>query len=161
MPAGWEETDHSSGGAWKSKWPSWAFRPNEPCDFCGRKATLTMLRHWPQFVPNMSTRHPRTLSSTSSSSQETDDHILARQVKHVVTIESVVKPIRFHVGFVTQSAVSQTDRSAGRWWLSSSSAAWLKFSVTDLLNWPRQVSDYSTEINQCPVEGARSLSLSR
>ena len=29
------------------------------------KQHWTMLRHWSQFVPNMSTRHPRTLSSTS------------------------------------------------------------------------------------------------
>ena len=25
---------------WKSRWPSWAFRPNEPYGFCGRKAIL-------------------------------------------------------------------------------------------------------------------------
>ena len=25
---------------WKSRWPSWAFRPNELYGFCGRKATL-------------------------------------------------------------------------------------------------------------------------
>ena len=30
----------SSGTVWKSRWPSWAFRPNEPYGFCGRKATL-------------------------------------------------------------------------------------------------------------------------
>ena len=30
----------SSGAVWKSKWPSWAFRPNDPYGFCGRKATL-------------------------------------------------------------------------------------------------------------------------
>ena len=30
----------SSGAAWKSRWPSWAFRPNEPYGFCGRKAIL-------------------------------------------------------------------------------------------------------------------------
>ena len=30
----------SSGGVWKSRWPSWAPRPNEPYVFCGRKATL-------------------------------------------------------------------------------------------------------------------------
>ena len=30
----------SSGAVWKSKWPSWAFRHNEPYGFCGRKATL-------------------------------------------------------------------------------------------------------------------------
>ena len=30
----------SSGGVWKSRWPSWAPRPNEPYGFCGRKATL-------------------------------------------------------------------------------------------------------------------------
>ena len=31
---------HSSGAVWKSRWPSWAPRPNEPCGFCGRKGTL-------------------------------------------------------------------------------------------------------------------------
>ena len=30
----------SSGAAWKSKWPSWAFHPNEHYGFCGRKAAL-------------------------------------------------------------------------------------------------------------------------
>ena len=30
----------SSGAVWKSRWPSWAFRPNESYGFCGRKATL-------------------------------------------------------------------------------------------------------------------------
>ena len=31
---------HSSGAVWKSRWPSWAVRPNEPYGFRGRKATL-------------------------------------------------------------------------------------------------------------------------
>ena len=53
MPA---PLSQSSGAVWKSKWPSWAFRPNEPYGFCGRKAKYwTMLRHWSQFVPNVST----------------------------------------------------------------------------------------------------------
>ena len=30
----------SSEAVWKSRWPSWAFRPIEPYGFCGRKATL-------------------------------------------------------------------------------------------------------------------------
>ena len=30
----------SSGAVWKSRWPSWAPRPNEPYGFCGPKATL-------------------------------------------------------------------------------------------------------------------------
>ena len=51
------------GAVWKSRWPSWAPRPNELYGFCGRKATMN---HWSQFVPNMPTRHPRTLSSTLS-----------------------------------------------------------------------------------------------
>ena len=34
----------SSGVVWKSRWPSWAFRPNEPYGFCGRKATLNRAR---------------------------------------------------------------------------------------------------------------------
>ena len=44
---------------------AWAFRPNEPYGFYGRKATLNraglmlgslgIVRHWSQFVPNMST----------------------------------------------------------------------------------------------------------
>ena len=36
----WQRTTEQpkcSGAVWKSRWPSWAFRPNEP--FCGRKAT--------------------------------------------------------------------------------------------------------------------------
>ena len=34
------KTDQSSGTVWKPRWPSWAFRPNEPYGFCGRKAKL-------------------------------------------------------------------------------------------------------------------------
>ena len=30
----------SSGAVWKSRWPSWTPRPNEPNGFCGRKAAL-------------------------------------------------------------------------------------------------------------------------
>ena len=30
----------SSEAVWKSRWPFWAFRLNEPYGFCGRKATL-------------------------------------------------------------------------------------------------------------------------
>ena len=30
--------NHSSGDVWESRWPSWAFRPNEPYGFRGRKA---------------------------------------------------------------------------------------------------------------------------
>ena len=30
----------SSGAVWKSRWPCWAFRPNEPYGFRGRKAIL-------------------------------------------------------------------------------------------------------------------------
>ena len=33
-------TPQSSGAVWKSRWPSRAFRPNEPYGFCRRKATL-------------------------------------------------------------------------------------------------------------------------
>ena len=36
----WSSHWQSSGVMWKSKWLSWAFRPNEPYGFCGRKATL-------------------------------------------------------------------------------------------------------------------------
>ena len=34
---------HSSGAVWRSRWPSWAFRPNERDGFCGRKATLNQI----------------------------------------------------------------------------------------------------------------------
>ena len=30
----------ASAAVWKSRWPSWAPRPNKPYGFCGRKATL-------------------------------------------------------------------------------------------------------------------------
>ena len=48
-----------------SRWPSWAFRPNEPCGFRGRKA---ILKHAPALVsacPYYVNRHPRTLSNTT------------------------------------------------------------------------------------------------
>ena len=57
---GWRR--QSSGAVWKSRWPSWAFRPNEPYGFCGRKATLVTI------CPHYVNRHPRTWSATSSSS---------------------------------------------------------------------------------------------
>ena len=46
----------SSRAVWRSRWPSWACRPNEPYGFCGRKATLNraVLRHWSVFIPNIS-----------------------------------------------------------------------------------------------------------
>ena len=55
---------------WKSRWPSLAPHPNEPYQVSvDVKQQWTMHRYWSQFVPNItSTRHPRTLSSTSSSS---------------------------------------------------------------------------------------------
>ena len=45
----------SSGRAvWKSRWPSWAPRPNEPFGFCGRKAALNyayaLVSVCPQYV---------------------------------------------------------------------------------------------------------------
>ena len=72
----------SSGAVWKSRWLSWAACPNEPYSFCGRKATLNHAMS--QFVPNMSTQHPRTLSSTSSS----DERSISLQSKND---EEVVK----------------------------------------------------------------------
>ena len=33
-------THHSSGAVWEPRWPSWAFRPNEPSGFRGRKDLL-------------------------------------------------------------------------------------------------------------------------
>ena len=36
----WARHVQSSGAVSKSRWPTWAFRPNEPYGFCGRKATL-------------------------------------------------------------------------------------------------------------------------
>ena len=42
----------SSGGVWKSRWPSWAFRPNDrPYGFCGRKATLNHASALVTFCP--------------------------------------------------------------------------------------------------------------
>ena len=56
-------SSQSSGAGWKSRWPSWAPRAVDV------KQHWTMLTHWSQFVPNTSTRHPRTLNSTSSSNE--------------------------------------------------------------------------------------------
>ena len=54
---------------WKSRWPSWAPRPNKPYGFCGRrKATLNHAYALVTVCPWYVSRHPRTLSSASSSS---------------------------------------------------------------------------------------------
>ena len=50
---------------WKSRWPSWAFRPNEPDGFCGRKATLNRASALVTVCPWYVNRHPRTWSSTN------------------------------------------------------------------------------------------------
>ena len=58
----------SSGAVWKSRWPSWAFRPNDS-SLTVLKQHWTVLTHWSQLVPNnYVNRHLRTWSSTSSSS---------------------------------------------------------------------------------------------
>jgi len=57
----------SSGTVWKSRWPSWAFCPNEPYGFCGRKATLNHASALVTVCPWYVNQHPRTWSSTSSS----------------------------------------------------------------------------------------------
>ena len=38
---------HSSGAVWKSRWPSWAVRPNEPSGFRGRKELLNRVTTCP------------------------------------------------------------------------------------------------------------------
>ena len=57
----------SLGAVWKSRWPSWVPCPNELYGFCGRKATLNHAHALVTVCP----WHPRTLSSTSSSSTHT------------------------------------------------------------------------------------------
>ena len=50
--------NHSSGAVWESRWTSWAVRPNEPSGLLVSvdvKNYWTVLRHWSQLVPNMST----------------------------------------------------------------------------------------------------------
>ena len=44
----------SSGAVWKSRWPSWAFRPNDSSLTVSVdvKQHWTMLTHWSQLVPN-------------------------------------------------------------------------------------------------------------
>ena len=58
----------SSGAVWKSKWPSWAFHPDEPYSFCGHKAILNCVLPLVKVCPLYVNRHLRTWSSTSSSS---------------------------------------------------------------------------------------------
>ena len=76
-----------TGAVWKSRWPSWAFRPNEPYGFCGRKAaTLNhALRHWSQFVPkyvNPTSEDTKLYSSVTAGSRDsvtTDSGVLQSQ----------------------------------------------------------------------------------
>ena len=55
----------SSGAVWESRWPSWAFRPNEPSGFLGRKAVLNHAHPLVSACPYYVNRHPRTLSNTT------------------------------------------------------------------------------------------------
>ena len=55
---------HSSGAVWKSRWPSWAIRPNEPYGSRGRKATLNHASALVSACPWYVNRHPRILSNT-------------------------------------------------------------------------------------------------
>ena len=48
-------TSHSSGAVWKSRWSSWAVRLTSLLVFVDVKNYWTVLRHWSQLVPNMST----------------------------------------------------------------------------------------------------------
>ena len=64
-----QKGSRSSGTVWESRWPSWAFHPNEPYGFCGRKATLNHAQALVTICPYYASRHPRTWSRTSSSSK--------------------------------------------------------------------------------------------
>ena len=65
------QNSQSSGAVWKSRWPSWAFRPNEPCCFCGRKAIFNHAHALVTVCPWYVNRHPRTWRCTSWSSAAT------------------------------------------------------------------------------------------
>ena len=45
----------SSGAVWQSRWPSWVFHLMSLTVSVDVKQHWTVLRHWSQFVPNMST----------------------------------------------------------------------------------------------------------
>ena len=51
---------------WESRWPSWAFRPNEPYGFRGRKAILNHAHALVSACPWYVNWHPRTLSNTAA-----------------------------------------------------------------------------------------------
>ena len=65
----WHSQLQSSGAVWKSRWPSCAFRPNEPYGFCGRKSNIEPCFDTGHSLSLICHRHPRTWSSTSSSSR--------------------------------------------------------------------------------------------
>ena len=56
--------DERSEAVWKSRWPYWAFRPNEPYGSCGRKAMLNCAHALGSGCRWYVNRHPRTLSNT-------------------------------------------------------------------------------------------------
>ena len=56
----------SSGAVWESRWPSWAFRPNESYGFRGRKAILNHAHALVSACSSYVNQHPRTLSNTSA-----------------------------------------------------------------------------------------------
>ena len=62
--------DHAQSSGAESRWPSWAFRPNDSYGFCRRKATLNHASALAAVCPWYVNRHPRTWSSTSASSTD-------------------------------------------------------------------------------------------
>ena len=56
----------SSGAMWKSRWSSWAFRPDEPYGFRGRKAILNHAHALVSACPYYVSRLQRTLSNTAA-----------------------------------------------------------------------------------------------
>ena len=72
----------SLGAVWESRWPSWAFRPNEPYGFCGSKATVNHASALVTVCPWYIKRHPRTWSSTSSSSPSSSSSSSSWDMRH-------------------------------------------------------------------------------
>ena len=75
---------------WKSRWPSWAFRPNEPYGFRRCKAILNRASALVTICPEYASRHPRTWSSTSSSSVISSSHTLSVTVQRPLLVTSCV-----------------------------------------------------------------------
>ena len=109
---------HSSGTVWKSRWPSWAVRPNEPSGFRGRNATLNHAAlPFKQFQCSSDWRWPSETRKFRKIPHMNTDNLNCGVTQSPAAISVVVETPFSHAIFIvdTSWSVPLNIRSVYRW----------------------------------------------